>query len=85
VAISISCNGTHLNTILVLTFVSPLLAGPVFQEKGGVLVMEAESTTADLGSWKKKTDVPDYRCNCHLEFIGKTPEADCAYPLRRWA
>ena len=66
---------THLFTALVLSFVSPLLAGPVFQEKGGVLVMEAESTTSSLGSWQRKTDVPDYGGDCHLEFTGNTPES----------
>jgi hypothetical protein len=58
-----------------LTIASPLLAGPVFQEKNGVLVMEAESTTSSLGVWKKKTDVPEYGGDCHLEFTGNTPES----------
>lgn len=54
---------------------SPLLAGPVFQEKGGVLVMEAESTSSSLGAWKKKTDVADYSGDYHLEFTGNKPES----------
>lgn len=66
---------THLFSALALACASPLLAGPVFQEKGGVLVMEAESTTSRLGAWKKKTDVPDYGGDCHLEFTGNTPES----------
>ncbi len=36
--------------------------------------MEAESTTSSLGAWKKKTDMPDYGGECHLEFTGNTPE-----------
>lgn len=62
-------------SLLVLTAVSPLLAGPVFQETGGVLVMEAESTSSSLGAWKRKTDVADYRGDCHLEFTGNKPES----------
>lgn len=60
---------------LVLTSVAPLHAGPVFQEKSGVLVMEAESTSSSLGSWIKKTDVKDYAGECHLEFTGNKPES----------
>ena len=47
---------------------------PVFQEKGGLVVIEAESTASRLGSWKKKTDVEDYGGECHLEFTGNKPE-----------
>jgi hypothetical protein len=56
--------------VLPFALVSGLLANPVFQEKGGILVMEAESTSSSLGSWKKKTDVKDYGGECHLEFTG---------------
>jgi hypothetical protein len=46
------------------------LAKPVFEEKHGIVVMEAESTGSRLGSWKKKTDVAGYEGECHLEFTG---------------
>jgi hypothetical protein len=60
---------------LSLAIASPLPAAPVFQEKGGVLVMEAESTSSSLGAWEKKTDVQDYGGECHLEFTGNKPES----------
>lgn len=60
---------------LSLAIVGPLLADPVFQEQGGVLVMEAESTSSSLGAWKKKTDVADFSGECHLEFTGNKPES----------
>ena len=64
---------------LLRTTISPLLFGgsaileaaPVFQEKGGIVAIEAESTASSLGDWKKKTDVKDYSGDCHLEFTGK--------------
>jgi hypothetical protein len=65
----------HLLSALCLTFAGDLTAGPVFLEKGGVLVMEAESTTSSLGAWKKKTEMADYGGECHLEFTGNTPES----------
>lgn len=49
-------------------------AHPVFQEKRGLVVIEAESTGSRLGSWKKKTDVAGYGGECHLEFTGNKPE-----------
>lgn len=64
-----------LHPAIILASVTPLLAGPVFQEKAGILVMEAESTASSLGSWKKKTDVPDYSGDCHLEFTGNKAES----------
>ena len=44
--------------------------GPVFQEKGGIIAIEAESTSSRKGSWKKKSDVADFSGTCHLEFTG---------------
>ncbi len=49
-------------------------AAPLFHEKGGIVAIEAESTPSRLGEWKKKTDVKDYRGECHLEFTGNKPE-----------
>jgi len=43
-----------------------------FQEAGGLVVMEAESTLSDLGKWVPKTDVPNYQGEGHLEFTGNT-------------
>ncbi|MDX1679882.1 MAG: hypothetical protein R3242_04030 [Akkermansiaceae bacterium] len=47
-----------------------LEASEVFLEKGGLVVMEAESTRSSLRKWKEKTDVEDYSGKCHLEFTG---------------
>ena len=50
-------------------------ADPVFVEKGGVIVIEAESTSSKLGDWTKKTDVKDYSGECHIEFTGNKTES----------
>ena len=47
----------------------------VFLEKGGIVAIEAESTGSRLGDWKKKTDVKDFKGECHLEFTGNKPES----------
>ncbi|MGB6222163.1 hypothetical protein [Haloferula sp.] len=74
-----------------LTFLSLLptlsLADPVFEEKRGLVVIEAESTGSRLGDWKKKTDVPDFEGECHLEFTGNQtisgpPESPLKYKFR---
>ena len=49
-------------------------APPIFQEKDGLVVIEAESTSSRLGDWKKKTDVQGFTGECHLEFTGNKPE-----------
>ena len=50
---------------------TPVIAkDPVFVEKGGIIAIEAESTSSPLGSWIKKTDVADFSGDCHLEFTG---------------
>ncbi|MFC7339235.1 hypothetical protein ACFQY0_18725 [Haloferula chungangensis] len=51
-----------------------LSADPVFEEKRGLVVMEAESTASRLGDWEKKTDVKDFAGECHLEFTGNRTE-----------
>lgn len=53
---------------------NPAGAG-VFQEKGGVVAIEAESTDSSLGAWKKKTDVAGYSGECHIEFTGNKAES----------
>ncbi len=50
-------------------------AAPVYQEEGGLVVMEVENTSSSLGDWKKKTDVADFSGECHLEFTGNKPES----------
>lgn len=47
----------------------------VFLERGGIVAIEAESTTSRMGDWKKKTDVKDFSGECHLEFTGNKPES----------
>lgn len=46
--------------------------GPVFIESGGVVAIEAESTSSRKGSWKEKTDVAGFSGTCHLEFTGNS-------------
>lgn len=61
---------------ILLLLISPAFAkGPVFQEKGGVIAIEAESTSSRLKKWKKKTDVADFSGECHLEFTGNKTES----------
>ena len=60
---------------LILALLQPhLLAKPTFQEKSGIIAIEAEATTSRLGRWEKKTDVADYMGECHLEFTGNKAE-----------
>lgn len=61
--------------LLILALLQPqLIADLVFQEKGGIIAIEAESTSSRLGKWEKKTDVADYMGECHLEFTGNKAE-----------
>lgn len=62
--------------ILHLALTIPAFAKvPVFQEKGGIVAIEAESTSSSLRKWKKKHDVADYSGECHLEFTGNKAES----------
>ncbi|BCX48210.1 T9SSC-terminal target domain-containing protein [Haloferula helveola] len=47
---------------------------PVFLEKGGVVMIEAESTASRLGKWELKTSVAGFSGEGHLEFTGNKPE-----------
>lgn len=47
---------------------------PVFEEKRGVIVIEAESTDSRFGRWKKKTSVKGFTGECHIEFTGNKTE-----------
>ena len=60
---------------LVLTL--PVVAAdhPVFEEKGGIVVMEAESTASRMGKWKLRTSVDGFSGSGHLEFTGNKPES----------
>lgn len=56
---------------------------PIFLEKGGKVVIEAESTDSRLGRWKEKTDVANFQGKSHLEFTGnKTISGPPASPLK---
>lgn len=58
-------------------------ADPVFLESRGIVAIEAESTESRLGKWKEKTDVSDYKGECHLEFTGNTTlNGDPKSPLK---
>ncbi len=65
-----------LNTLLcgMLTLVASPAADTVFKERGGIVAIEAESTSSRLGDWKKKTDVEGFSGDCHLEFTGNRTE-----------
>jgi len=45
-----------------------------YVEDNGLVVMEAENTTSDLGLWVVKTDIPDFTGNSYLEFTGNRPQ-----------
>jgi len=60
---------------ILVVLVVPSTADPVFEEKRGLVVMEAESTGSRLGDWKKKTDVKGFEGECHLEFTGNKTES----------
>ena len=69
--------------LLLLCLATPLAADPVFEEKRGLVVMEAESTDSSLGRWKLKTFLKGYEGTGHLEFTGNKPEnGPPASPLR---
>lgn len=53
--------------------VRSIVSADVFQGKGGLVIMEAESTKSSLDKWKKKTDVKDYTGESHIEFSGNKP------------
>ncbi|MDQ8191436.1 hypothetical protein [Roseibacillus persicicus] len=62
------------SSILLIGF-GNLSANPIFLEKGGIVAIEAESTSSRLGDWIEKTDVDDYMGECHLEFTGNKAES----------
>ena len=49
------------------------ISAKVFEGKGGLVVMEAESTESSLGKWKTKTTVKEFTGKSHLEFTGNKP------------
>lgn len=61
--------------ILLLAFPAGAADHPVFEEKGGIVMMEAESTASRLGKWKLMTSVDDFSGTGHLEFTGNKPES----------
>jgi hypothetical protein len=53
----------------------PAAEHPVFEEKGGIVMIEAESTASRLGKWKLKNTVDGFSGSGHLEFTGNKPES----------
>lgn len=49
--------------------------GAMYQEKDGLVIIEAENTTSALGEWGKKTDRSGYTGSGYLEFTGNNPES----------
>lgn len=45
----------------------------VFDEVGGTVIMEMESTLSPLGDWKKRTSLQPMTGDCYLEFTGNNP------------
>lgn len=41
-----------------------------YEEKNGLIIMEAENTTSPLDKWIRKTDNPGYSGSGHIEFTG---------------
>ena len=58
-------------TLLFLGGVSPLDAA-VYNESGGLVVMEAENTESALGNWETQTSLTGYTGAGHLQFLGNT-------------
>lgn len=63
-----------MKTTLLAAILTSSLFGkdPIFLESGGIVAIEAESTTSGKGSWVEKTDVADFSGSCHLEFTGNS-------------
>lgn len=53
----------------------PTLAGAVLEGKGGMVVIESESTSSKHGKWVEKKTVEGYTGEGHLEFSGNTPNS----------
>lgn len=66
---------TMCRLILIPLMAATAFSKPVFEEKRGIVVIEAESTDSRLGDWKKKTDVKGFEGECHLEFTGNKAES----------
>ena len=60
--------------VLIALVVAPCLFAKdsVFLEKGGIIAIEAESTSSRKGDWKEKQDVADFSGTCHFEFTGNS-------------
>jgi len=61
--------------VVLLLAALPAPAAPLFVEKDGLVIMEAESTASRLGDWEKKTDVEGYTGSGHIEFTGNKPHS----------
>ncbi|MEM7602478.1 MAG: hypothetical protein AAF357_13800 [Verrucomicrobiota bacterium] len=74
---------SSLNSLILLIILPTLLKGeaPVVEENG-IVVIETEDTTSDLGKWEQKTSIEGYSGECYLEFTGNTPTSGpAASPL----
>ena len=68
-------------------FLSTMLQAQVWQESGGLVIIETESTTSPLGQWIAKTSVSGYTGPNYLEFNGNTttsgpPNSPLEYKFR---
>lgn len=46
------------------------IAGGVYQEDGGLIVIEAENTDSALGNWEQQASLTGYTGEGHLQFLG---------------
>ncbi|WP_197231562.1 DUF5060 domain-containing protein [Novipirellula artificiosorum] len=62
-------------TIQVTEGTSDGLNVPVYLERGGMVIMEAEDTVSNLDQWITKTELPEHTGEGYLEFTGNTPHS----------
>lgn len=59
--------------IFLATFATATLSiAQIYQERGGLVVMEMESTSSTLGEWQKESSLPGYSGSGYLQFTGST-------------
>jgi len=74
-----SRNNFKLFAVIIMCLYSYIIFGQdcddnVREEVAGVVIIEVESTTSDLGEWFEDTDVDDFTGDGYLEFNGNRPQ-----------
>jgi len=66
---------THMKCLLlILLATSAPCFGQVFQESGGLVVMEMENTSSPLGEWQEESSLSGHTGDGYLRFLGNTFE-----------